>query len=62
MPHLESDPASDAMAYTGQGVGARLLRKEDDRFMRGAANTWPISVSPACRTSPLFAARWHMQG
>src|SRR5712675_953093 len=23
------------MAYTGQGVGARLLRKEDDRFMRG---------------------------
>src|SRR6202521_1711102 len=35
MSHVESDPASDAMADTGQGVGARLLRKEDDRFMRG---------------------------
>src|ERR1700731_5342586 len=35
MSHVESDPASDAMADTGQGVGARLLRKEDDRLMRG---------------------------
>src|SRR5258707_1943517 len=35
MSHVESDRASDAMADTGQGVGARLLRKEDDRFMRG---------------------------
>src|SRR5713226_4367916 len=35
MSHVESDPASDSMADTGQGVGARLLRKEDDRFMRG---------------------------
>src|SRR6202167_3458555 len=35
MPHAEGDLASDAGAGTGQGVGARLLRKEDDRFMRG---------------------------
>src|SRR6202171_4421605 len=35
MSQVESDPASDAMADTGQGVGARLLRKEDYRFMRG---------------------------
>src|SRR5258708_36682649 len=35
MSHVESDPASEAMADTGQGVGARLLRKEDDRLMRG---------------------------
>src|SRR5260370_18104665 len=35
MSHVESDPASEAMADTGQGVGARLLRKEDHRFMRG---------------------------
>src|SRR6202162_4947055 len=35
MSQVESDSASDAMADTGQGVGARLLRKEDDRFMRG---------------------------
>src|SRR6202022_1912770 len=35
MSHVESNPASDAMADTGQGVGARHLRKEDDRFMRG---------------------------
>src|SRR6202163_913623 len=35
MSHVESDSASDTMADTGQGVGARLLRKEDDRFMRG---------------------------
>src|ERR1700728_669934 len=27
-------PASTAAAETGQGVGARLLRKEDDRFLR----------------------------
>ena len=31
---LESESASTA-AKTGQGVGARLLRKEDDRFLRG---------------------------
>src|SRR5580693_1506707 len=31
---LESESASTA-AETGQGVGARLLRKEDDRFLRG---------------------------
>ena len=35
MSQVESDCASDAMADSGQGVGARLLRKEDDRFMRG---------------------------
>src|SRR6202035_2972710 len=35
MSHAEGDLASDAAADTGQGVGARLLRKEDDRFMRG---------------------------
>src|ERR1700681_2981042 len=35
MPHAEGDLASDAGAGQGQGVGARLLRKEDDRFMRG---------------------------
>src|ERR1700722_17098343 len=28
-------PASTTAAETGQGVGARLNRKEDDRFMRG---------------------------
>jgi carbon-monoxide dehydrogenase large subunit len=31
----EPKPASTAAAETGQGVGARLLRKEDDRFLRG---------------------------
>src|ERR1700748_2630050 len=30
-----SQSASHAAAEAGQGVGARLLRKEDDRFMRG---------------------------
>src|SRR5258708_6193046 len=35
MSHIASDLASGAAADTGQGVGARLLRKEDDRFMRG---------------------------
>src|SRR3984893_12974491 len=35
MSQVESESASSAMADTGQGVGARLLRKEDDRFMRG---------------------------
>src|SRR3977135_1654975 len=35
MSHIASDLPSDAVADTGQGVGARLLRKEDDRFMRG---------------------------
>jgi len=35
MARVETDPASDSTAGTGQGVGARLLRKEDDRFMRG---------------------------
>src|SRR5882724_3728166 len=35
MSHMASDRPSDAVADTGQGVGARLLRKEDDRFMRG---------------------------
>src|ERR1700742_376627 len=30
-----SQSASPAAAEAGQGVGARLLRKEDDRFMRG---------------------------
>ena len=29
------EPASTTAAETGQGVGARLLRKEDDRFLRG---------------------------
>src|SRR6202021_1782924 len=28
-------PAATMAAETGQGVGARLLRKEDDRFLRG---------------------------
>src|SRR5271156_4925481 len=31
----ESQPDSAAAANTEQGVGASLLRKEDDRFMRG---------------------------
>src|SRR5258708_849707 len=35
MPLADSDSSSDAKAGSGQGVGARLLRKEDDRFMRG---------------------------
>jgi aerobic carbon-monoxide dehydrogenase large subunit len=35
MARAETDPAADASTGTGQGVGARLLRKEDDRFMRG---------------------------
>src|SRR6202795_1377685 len=35
MSRAESDRPSSAGADTGQGVGARLLRKEDDRFMRG---------------------------
>jgi carbon-monoxide dehydrogenase large subunit len=35
MSHAESDPPSDAAPGTRQGVGARMLRKEDDRFMRG---------------------------
>src|SRR5712664_1971272 len=35
MSRVASDLPSDAVADTGQGVGARLLRKEDDRFMRG---------------------------
>src|ERR1700688_3884326 len=35
MPRAAADVTSNAMAGTGQGVGARLLRKEDDRFMRG---------------------------
>ena len=35
MSHVASDLPLDAVADTGQGVGARLLRKEDDRFMRG---------------------------
>src|ERR1700722_7268660 len=29
------EPVSTTAANTGQGVGARLLRKEDDRFLRG---------------------------
>ncbi|WP_213736393.1 xanthine dehydrogenase family protein molybdopterin-binding subunit [Bradyrhizobium sp. dw_411] len=35
MSHAESDPASETAPDTKQGVGARMLRKEDDRFMRG---------------------------
>jgi len=35
MSHAESDLPSDPETHTKQGVGARLLRKEDDRFMRG---------------------------
>jgi len=37
MASVEHGPAPDstATAETGQGVGARLLRKEDDRFLRG---------------------------
>src|ERR1700731_230433 len=35
MSHAEGEPPSRAIADTGQGVGARLSRKEDDRFMRG---------------------------
>src|SRR3984893_16767939 len=35
MSHAESEPPSRAIADTGQGVGVRLSRKEDDRFMRG---------------------------
>src|ERR1700676_14253 len=35
MSQVESHLPPDAAAGTAQGVGARLLRKEDDRFMRG---------------------------
>src|ERR1700683_4172153 len=35
MSHAVSEPPSNASPGTKQGVGARLLRKEDDRFMRG---------------------------
>ena len=35
MSHAESNLPSDAAPGSQQGVGARLLRKEDDRFMRG---------------------------
>src|ERR1700733_6423690 len=35
MSHAESDLPSDPETHTKQGVGARMLRKEDDRFMRG---------------------------
>lgn len=35
MSHAESELASNASPDTKQGVGARMLRKEDDRFMRG---------------------------
>jgi len=35
MPHAESDPPSETAPGTKQGVGARMLRKEDDRFTRG---------------------------
>ena len=35
MPHAKSDPPSETAPGTKQGVGARMLRKEDDRFMRG---------------------------
>src|SRR6516164_6825089 len=35
MSDVERDSPSAAKAGTGQGVGARMLRKEDDRFMRG---------------------------
>src|ERR1700736_3333262 len=35
MSQVESHLPSDAAGDTAQGVGARLARKEDDRFMRG---------------------------
>jgi aerobic carbon-monoxide dehydrogenase large subunit len=35
MSHAVSEPPSNASPGTKQGVGARMLRKEDDRFMRG---------------------------
>ena len=35
MSQVESHLPSDASAGSGEGVGARLTRKEDDRFMRG---------------------------
>src|SRR6201988_3557701 len=35
MSDVERHSPSAAKAGAGQGVGARLLRKEDDRFMRG---------------------------
>src|SRR5207302_2941381 len=35
MSHVQSDFPLGADADAPQGVGARLLRKEDDRFMRG---------------------------
>jgi carbon-monoxide dehydrogenase large subunit len=35
MPHGEEDRPSGTAPDRGQGVGARLPRKEDDRFMRG---------------------------
>src|ERR1019366_3691980 len=35
MSHVEGHLPSDATTGIAQGVGARLTRKEDDRFMRG---------------------------
>src|SRR6202047_801579 len=35
MSHVESQLPPDGAPGTAQGVGARLTRKEDDRFMRG---------------------------
>jgi carbon-monoxide dehydrogenase large subunit len=35
MLRVEKSRPPDVASETGQGVGARLLRKEDDRFMRG---------------------------
>ena len=35
MSGVEHESASSTAAEAGQGVGARLKRKEDDRFLRG---------------------------
>src|SRR6185369_5545016 len=35
MAQVEADLAADTKAGAAQGVGGRLSRKEDDRFLRG---------------------------
>ncbi len=56
------EPASAAVARTGQGIGARLPRKEDDRFMRGRGQyvadiRLPGLMDVAFVRSPLAHAR-----
>ena len=48
---------------TGQGVGASVPRKEDERLMRGRGQfVADLRASPACVTWPLCAVRSHTDG